>query len=306
MTSPRKLTVGPWAHYPDNKRGDLREEEAVRLRTIETLRWFDYWLKGIDNGIMKEPRINYAVVETRYSWEWRATNDWPLREARDTSMYFQAGPAHSVRSVNDGLLSEQAPAASDAADAFYPDYTATSGTKTRFHDTTGGGPLFYPDLAQNDAKGLTYTTAPLEKDLIVAGHPVVTLFATSTVADGEFAVYLEDVDPFGFSTFLADGYMRALNRTTGKPFYDNLGLPWPTDARADAERVPPLSAGTTKIEFDLQPVGARFKAGHRLRLTIQGADADSTLTFPSVPPPKVTIARSKVYPSRVALPVLSQ
>jgi hypothetical protein len=306
ITSPRKLTVGPWAHYPDNKRGDLREEEAIRLRAIETLRWFDYWLKGIDNGIMKEPRINYAVVESRYKWDWQSTNDWPLHQAQSRAMYFQDGRADSVRSENDGLLSDMAPTVAEASDSFYVDYTATTGTKTRFHDTTGGGPLFYPDLAENDAKGLTYTTAPLKQDLVVAGHPIVTLFATSTAPDGEFDAYLEDVDQFGFSTFLADGYMRALNRTTGKPFYDNLGLPWPTDARTDAEGLPALSAGIAKIEFDLSPIGARFKAGHRLRLTIQGADADSTLTFPVVPPPKVTIERNPLYPSRITLPVLPQ
>src|SRR5690606_2920847 len=107
-------------------------------------------------------------------------------------------------------------------------------------------------------------------DLVVVGNVLVNLYATSTSADGEFSVYLEDVSPNGFSTFLSDGYIRALNRTLGEPFYDNLGLPWPTDSRADAKKIAPLSAGITEIRFALEAVGARIKAGHRLRVTIQG------------------------------------
>ena len=301
----RKLAVGPWSHYPGNKRGDLREEEAIRLRAVESLRWFDYWLKKIDNGIMKEPAINYAVVENAYKWEWRSASTWPLPEAVHTEMYFQQGRSGSVRSINDGLLSSKPPETPDAVDTIFVDYTATTGTKTRFHDTTGGGPLYYPNLAENDAKGLTYTTDALQEDLVVAGNPVVTLFATSTAPDGEFSVYLEDIDPYGFSTFVQDGYIRALNRTLGTPPYNNMGRPWPSGARSDGDAVPPLSRGITKITFPLQPVAQRFKAGHRLRVTIQGADADSNLTFPTVPPPQVTIARNPAFSSRITLPIVS-
>jgi predicted acyl esterase len=304
VKTPKKLAVGPWSHYPANKRGDLREEEAIRVRAVEELRWFDYWLKGIDNGIMKEPRINYAVVEGPTTWQWRSANTWPVPEAVNTEMYFQDGRSGSVRSVNDGLLSTTPPAILGAVDSFFVDYKATTGTLTRFHDTTGGGPLFYPDLAQNDAKGLTYTTSPLQHDLTVAGFPIVTLYTTSTAPDAEFSVYLEDIDSYGFSTFLQDGYIRALNRTLGTAPYDNMGQPWATNAKADAERVTPLSQGITTIRFPLQPVAARFKEGHRIRVTIQGADADSNLTFPAVPPPKITIARNPMFPSRITLPVL--
>lgn len=303
--APKKLAIGPWSHDPANQRGELREEEDLRLRAIEMLRWFDYWLKGIDNGIMSEPPIHYAMVEDQYKWEWRAARAWPPAGVTPMVLYFQSGRAGSAGSVNDGLLSTTAPTQVNASDSFVVDYTATTGTQSRFYDSTGGGPLFYPDLSSNDAKGLTYTTAPLQQDLSVVGNVIVTLQATSTAADGEFDVYLEDVDPRGQSIFLSDGYMRALNRTLGPAFYDDLGLPWPTDARADAAKVPPLSAGITQIRFALEAVGARLKAGHRLRVTIQGADADNTLTVPLVPPPKVTIARSPAHASRITVPVLT-
>lgn len=303
--SPTKLTMGPWSHNPSNQRGELMEEEHYRLFAIEMLRWFDYWLKGIDNGIMQEPAIHYAVMEGERKWEWFAARQWPVVPATPVDMYFQQGRSGSVASINDGLLTAAKPAQAEAFDTFVVDYTATSGTKTRFHDSTGGGPLNYPDLSFNDSKGLTYTTEPLEKDLVVLGNVIVTLHAKSTAPDGEFSLYLEDVDASGYSRFLADGYIRALNRTLGQAFYDNLGLPWPTDARADAEKLPPLSAGMTEIRFALESVGARLKAGHRLRITIQGADADGTLTVPVVPSPKVTIGRSAAFSSRITVPVLN-
>jgi len=304
IKTPKKLTVGPWAHSPFGLRGDLREEEAIRLRAVEELRWFDYWLKGIDNGIMKEPRINYAIVSGPTTWHWRTANVWPVPKAVTTNMYFQAGRSWTVRSVNDGLLSMTRPVTAGAHDSIIVDYTATTGTETRFDYETGGGHLFYPDMTHNDAKGLTYTTSPLKHDLQVVGFPIVTLYATSTAPDAEFDVYLEDVDQYGFSTYLTAGSIRALNRTLGTAPYNDMGLPWPTNAKADAEAVAPLSQDIAMIRFPLQPAGWLFKAGHRIRVTIQGADADSNLTFPAVPPPKVTIVRDPAHPSRITLPVL--
>jgi predicted acyl esterase len=301
----RKVAIGPWSHGP-NEKDDPREEEGIRLRAIETLRWFDYWLKGIDNGVTTEPPINYAVVDDAQHWEWRSATGWPLPQADNVDFNFQEGRAGSVSSVNDGGLSSQRPSQNDAADTFTVDYTATTGTHTRLFDTTGGGPLFYPDLADNDRKGLTYTTAPLEKDLIVIGHPVITIYATANVPDAEFSIYVEEIDADGSSRFVTDGYARALHRTLGKPPYDYLGLPWLSSLRADGLAVTPLSAGLAELTFDLQPIANRFEAGHRLRVTIQGADADNNWTFPSVPAASVTVARSASHPSRISLPVLRE
>lgn len=299
----RKVAIGPWSHGP-NEKDDAREEEGIRLRAIETVRWFDYWLKGIDNGITKELPINYAVVDDPEHWEWRSATGWPLPQADNVDFYFGEGRAGSVSSTNDGSLSSQRPPQDDAADTYTVDYTATTGNRTRLFDTTGGGPLFYPDLTANDRKGLTYTTAPLEKDLIVIGHPVITIYATANVPDAEFSIYLEEIDANGWSRFVTDGYIRALHRTLGKPPYDYLGLPWLSSLRADGLAVAPLSAGLAELTFDLQPIANRFDAGHRLRVTIQGADADNNWTFPAVPAASVTVARSVSHPSRISLPLL--
>ena len=61
----------------------------------------------------------------------------------------------------------------------------------------GGGDVIYPDRSEADAGLLTYTSDPLAEDMRVTGDPVVTLYASSTATDGNFIVYLEDVDETG-------------------------------------------------------------------------------------------------------------
>ena len=51
----------------------------------ESLRWFDHWLKGVDNGVMDEPPIRCFIPSTG---EWKLLNDWPRqRRAGPPSIY---------------------------------------------------------------------------------------------------------------------------------------------------------------------------------------------------------------------------
>jgi hypothetical protein len=97
---PKKLTIGP-PYYLDR---------PVYQYHYESLRWFDYWLKGIDNGIMDEPPIHLFIQNTG---EWKTAYEWPLPETRWTEYYLHQG----------GLLSEH---------EFFPWETSTS-----FHDAPG-------------------------------------------------------------------------------------------------------------------------------------------------------------------------
>lgn len=78
----------------------------------------------------------------------------------------------------------------------------------------GGQDAAYPDMRPNDRKGFTYTSPPLERDRTAAGHPVVRLRVESTGADGDFFVYLEEVEEDGSSRYLSEGALRASNRAT--------------------------------------------------------------------------------------------
>jgi len=301
---PKRITFGPWTHGP-NEPDDPREVDSAELEAIEQVRWFDYWLKGVQNGIVEEPPVTYTVMDTRETWNWRTARSFPPPEAEAVEFFFGSGPIGTVGSTNDGGLSRAAPPTA-GSDTFTVDYTATSGPTTRLHDTTGGGPTFYPDMTANDGKGLTYTSEILEKDVIIAGYPIVILYVRADVADHEFTVYLEEVEANAYSRYLTQNSLRASHRTLGTPKYSNLGLPWTTSVRADVDAVAELTEGVAKLSIVLEPLGNRFNAGHRIRVTVTGADADLNWSVPRTPPAQLTVERNSEYPSRIVLPIVSR
>jgi putative CocE/NonD family hydrolase len=294
LDNPQKLVLGPWTHQQDHEL-DL---------AVEHLRWFDHWLKGVDNGVMKEPPIHYYVMGNPRGPGWRSASQWPLPNQRPTTWYFHGGPAKSVKSANDGTLSPRPPDDAAAADAYAVNYQATSGRPSRWSSGYGlGGKEFnYPDMRPMDEQGLTYTTEPLAADLEVTGHPVVHLWVTSTARDGDCFVRLEDVDAAGSSHYVTEGCLRASHRALGRPPYEYLGLPYHRSYAADAADLP---GDPAELVIDLQPTSIVFHRGHRLRVTVACADKDNNLTPETTPPPRVTVHRGKQLASRIVLPVIA-
>jgi len=213
LDNPQKITIGPWCHmYMDDD-----------FLAAEHLRWYDYWLKGIKNGVMDELPICYYTMGAPGGSEWRFAQNWPLLDESQLSFYFREGKTGSVESVNDGFLELTSPQKKVGKDKYTIDYTPSTGSSNRW--TNGyGGPFGYPDMTENDEKGLTYTTHPLLFDVEVTGHPVVHLWVTSKAADGDFFVYLEEVDGDGFSHYITEGTLRASHRATIEPPFEYMGL----------------------------------------------------------------------------------
>lgn len=304
----KKLAIGPWSHDPEEKdpaTGERLPGEAarVRLQGIEMLRWFDYWLKGVDNGVMDEPAYAYAVMKSPDEWEWRFTNDWPLKAARSGATLFLDGGPGGDGDPREGILSETEPEAETAADAFAIDFTATTTPNSRWMDATSFNPLRFPDMSANAGKGLSYVLPPASAPYEIIGHPVVTLYMTSTAPDADVFVYLDKIDADGRSVYLTEGQLRASRRTLGAPPYENFGLPWPTHARADAQSVAPLSGNIAELTFDLLPLARRVEKGDRLRLIITGADADNFELYMQDESPTLSVMRSAAHPSRIVLPI---
>jgi putative CocE/NonD family hydrolase len=291
LTVPQKLVIGPWFHG---------QTDGFDLGA-ERLRWFDYWLKGIDNGITREPPLRYLVIDAPEARRWRTARRWPLPEAVATSFYFREGRAESAGSKNDGRLLRAAPIAVLAADSQVVDTTATLGPDNRWANTYGGA-VGYPDLAANDAKGFTFTTAPLVRPVEVIGHPIVHLWVTSSARDFDAMVYLEEIDPSGKSIYVTEGVLRASHRKLAQPPFKNFGLPWP---RSHQEDIAPLPDRPAELVFDLHPTAKRFRAGNRIRVTVQGADRHSHLKVHPNPPPMVAIYRDRARPSRIVLPMVA-
>ena len=139
----------------------------------EQLRWFDYWLKGIDTGIMEEPAIKMFV---RGSDEWIMTNDFPVPGTR-----FIPFNLHE-----DGSLCEAEPWP-EAASASYDD-------------------------APNNRGSLKYSSAPFVEKTEIAGPIVLNLYASCRSVDMNFFISLWDADPNGQETCLTRGYLKASHR----------------------------------------------------------------------------------------------
>jgi putative CocE/NonD family hydrolase len=112
----QKLVIAPWIHLPwEQKVGELDfgPEAANKVDELQ-VRWFDHWLKGIDNGIDREPPVRVFVMGAN---RWREAEDWPIPETRFTSYYLHSRGAANTRFGN-GSLSPEPPTADEPADRF--------------------------------------------------------------------------------------------------------------------------------------------------------------------------------------------
>jgi putative CocE/NonD family hydrolase len=294
LTTPHRLHVRPLFH------NDLGKSGADLDFGAEAHRWFDYWLKGIDNGIMDEPPIRYYVVGAPKGTAWRTAEQWPPPDAQRTRFYLAGGRSGSVDSVNDGFLRTQSPDDVDGADVYTVDYSTTSGADARWSAVVKDGK--YPAQRANDERALTYTTAPLERDLEIIGHPVAHLWFTAEVPDLDLFVYLEEVDAQGNVEYVTEGNLRASHRAVGEASFDNLGLPF---HRCYEAEIAPIPAGEPlELVFDLLPTAKRFRPGTRIRASVACADADNFDTPVLDPAPRVQLLRDVIHASFVELPLL--
>jgi uncharacterized protein len=294
LTVPRRLLVRPLDH------SEVEKNQFDLDYGSEAHRWFDYWLKGIDNGIMNEPSIYYYVMGVPKKDAWRTSNQWPLPNQKLTRFYFGEGKTGSVASTNDGFLRPEPPGHQDAADAYTVDYSTTSGKYSRWYAVNW--PRNYPDMQTNDQRALTYTTPPLEADVEVTGHPEAHLWLTTDAPDLDTFIYLEEVDGRGRSTYITEGILRATHRGLSQAPYKNLGLPFHPHYQSDLAPIPP--GQPVELVFSLLPTSYRFSKGSRIRVTVAFADADNFETPVIDPAPKLHLLRDKNHPSFIQLPVV--
>jgi putative CocE/NonD family hydrolase len=294
LTVPKRLIVRPADHSEVEK--NLFDLDY----SAEVHRWFDYWLKGIDNGIMNEPPIYYYAMGASKKDAWQTSGQWPLAEQKLTRFYFDEGKTGSIASINDGFLRPEPPGHKDAFDNYTVDYSTTSGKYSLWYAVNW--PRNYPNMRSNDQKGLTYTTSPLDTDMDVTGHPVAHLWVTTDAPDLDAFVYLEEVDDGGKSTYITQGNLRASHRKLGQAPYHNLGLPYHSHYQSELESI---SAGKpVELVFSLLPTSYLFRAGHRIRITVTCADADNFDTPVLNPAPKIHLLRDTAHPSFVELPII--
>jgi len=256
-----RLVVGPWSHLGIlDSVGQLNFGLAASTASLElkgdltsqALRWFDYWLKGIQNKVDEEPPVKLFIMGDNV---WRYENEWPLARARYITFYFHSeGKANSLH--GDGVLSP-IPPKEEPEDHFT--YDPPNPVPTR-----GGNhilPMYYPrgPISQLDVEErhdvLVYTSDVLSKDIEVTGPVVVKLYAASSATDTDFTAKLVDVYPDGRAYNIVDGIIRARYR--------------------NGPEVPPtLIPPNTAVEYtiDLWSTSNVFKQGHRIRVEVSSSN----------------------------------
>jgi putative CocE/NonD family hydrolase len=203
LEAPHKGLVGPWAHkYPNFAK------PGPRIGFLqECLRWWDKWLKGIDNDIMDEPRLRLWMQDTvppnAYYEErpgrWIAENSWPVQDSVP-----QAYPLGINRIENPGANCEQTP-----LEICSPQSVGLYGGKWCPYGLT-------PDLAgdqrQEAGGSLVFDSDPLQQPLAFAGAPVVNLDIAADKPDALVAVTLSEVLPSGAATRLSFGILNLTHR----------------------------------------------------------------------------------------------
>ncbi len=278
VKTPHRALIGPWSHeWPD------RAFPGPNIDwDREALRWFDRHLKGLRNGVDREPPVtvfvrDYSEPKTLLPLDagrFRAERAWPPPGTRQTRFYL--GPA--------GGLSIRKPGGSAPASDTHA-YDPRIGRQAGFH---GGGPFnanwaMPLDQRPDEIHSLVYTTAPLPKPVEVIGQPRATLFVSSTAATALFCVKLCDVAPDGTSVLVTKGWLNGTHR----------------ESHTDPS---PLVPGRVyELDVELLTCAYRFAAGHRIRIDV--ASSDYLNVWPTPLAARNTVYRDVARPSHVVLPV---
>jgi uncharacterized protein len=285
----QRLIIGHWNHitFGQRKVGDVdfgpRAQFDMRGAMI---RWFDYWLKGVNNGVDRDPAVKIFVMgENR----WRSENEWPVSRSRDLPLYLSSG-GHANTPYGDGRLASK-PAARGTEDRY--SYDPRDPVMTMY----GTGNFTVPTdqrfvSHRNDI--LVYRTEPLAEETVVTGYPKVFLHVSSSAPDTDFLARLIDVHPKGEARDLCYGLARARYRQSlEKPVF--------------------LKPGEiVELPIQLGPVSIRFKKGHSIRVDITSSDfpnfdrnhnTDKDNNFDvELRTADQTIYTGSAHPSRIILP----
>ena len=289
-----KMIVGPWGHGPSRKFGDVDlGPAAMRSLHERELRWYEHYLKGVDNGIDREPPVEIFYMGVN---KWKQEADWPIPGTRYTPLYLASGGrANSWR--GDGRLSWEKPSGAEADEYLYDpaNPVLTLGGNNCCGAPTIAGPK---DQRPIESRGdvLVYTSAVLREPLAIAGPVTMKLYASTDGPDTDWMVKLVDVHPNGFAVNIAEGMLRARFRK---------GL----------DRMELLQPGQIyEFEIDLAGTAHVFLPGHRVRVDITSSNFPQFDRNPNTgealgASERIRIARQRVYhtaaqASHIVLPVV--
>ncbi|MFB8002813.1 CocE/NonD family hydrolase [Nocardia sp. NPDC056000] len=298
-----QILQGPWPHVTTGfaPTGRIRTEE-------HTAAWFDHWLKDIDNGVDRNS-VPLNVIDANGNA--LSTSVYPFTETTPTSYY-----------LDGNRLSSSPPSGDQTPDRW--DYSLINNPCSReFSKATGGildfvlnllslGNLHDP-CAQTEVgpqNGLTYSTAPFDQAMTLAGPITANLFASSTATDAAFDVAVEDVAPDGSVRQLTEGALTATRRAVDedRSWRTADGTLYAVVHQNTSTSVQPLVPGeVTEFQVRVFPTVQKLDAGHSLRIRISSSNFPATMPHPLDIPgllgSTVNIEHSARFPSKIVLPL---
>jgi putative CocE/NonD family hydrolase len=207
------LITGPWGHGFNmvTQLGDVDfgSESMIDMAAIE-LRFFDRYLKGIENGIEKEDPVWFFVMEEN---RWRREKTWPPAAMRETALYLGSDGDARKRMGNGKLALTAGAGGTAAADEYrYDPKDPPEVPDEVWNDLTGQFATM--DLAKLEDRedALDYTSAPLAAPVELSGPFRAVLWTSSSAADTDYAVAISRLDPSGRLLRIAGGVQRVRYR----------------------------------------------------------------------------------------------
>ncbi|MFC8093357.1 CocE/NonD family hydrolase [Streptomyces sp. NPDC057301] len=273
---PRKGLIGPWSH----KFPHLGEPGPAIGYLQEVVRWWDHWLKGVDNGVMDGPMLHTWMqdsVPPSTSYEerpgrWVAEPTWPSPHIHPvtyplTRHRIGSPGEHGPTGEGDGLpMTVRSPLSVGQFAGKWASYNAP--------------PDLPYDQREEDGGSLVFETEPLTERLEILGSPAVELDISADQPVAMVAARLSDVSPDGSATRVTYGLLNLTRRD-------------------DTENPEPLEPGRRyRATVHLNGVAQAFPPGHRIRLSL------STSYWPLAwPPPEPALLSVHEGSNTLTLPV---
>jgi predicted acyl esterase len=269
VKAPMRALVGPWNHSFPN---DADFGPRIEWRE-DAVRWWDYWLKGRDTGVLQDPKL---VIYLRHYFppdpnlesvpgEWRAEKGWPPENQTSSTFYLQSNHTLSNRAGE--------------GDIHRLKYAPSIGVEAGFW----WGELL-SDQRPADAFSLVYDSAPLEEDLAIMGRPHALLKASADAPLANWFARLSDVAPDGQVTQITGAGLSGAQR----------------DSATDPTALVPGKMYSLDVEMHLSTWV--FPKGHRIRLSVSNALWPMVLSTPHNMTTSLQLGSSDG--SRVTLPTV--
>ena len=290
-----RMIIGPWGHGPTQSFGGVDFTPGAFKDMFDLqLRFYDFYLKGIKNGLDLEKPVQLFYMGVN---KWRSESNWPVPGTEFREMYITSkGSANSVR--GDGKLEIIRPEIKGSDKYRYDPMNPvpTTGGNNCCGTPTIAGPADQRPIERREDI-LVYTSDFLEDTLTIAGPVRMKLYASTDGPDTDWMIKLTDVHPNGYSMPVSEGILRAR-------FHEGL------------DKIKLLTPNQI-YEYDIELTGTAnaFLPGHRIRIDITSSnfpqfDRNPNTGDPLGSSPVTRVATQTIYHggtnlSHILLPVVA-